>query len=347
MRTSSTSSSKSIPTAFIIAALITLGIEVAQYQNEYMFYRPSKTAFLNSRDLAAGTLPLQLRFKNDTAYADTEGKDIVIVGDSTSLGVSPEILEASTGLTAFNYGTIGPDGPLSALMILRNALNRPQKKPSFVVFCWAPPYLLDSWNPRVGMEHAYAKGNGWLLFDEFGLGGFIKAQIPTIRHQVFLKEFIAKPSDFGSKSTEAAALEVEQLMQRKGQIQIRPDHVYRNGVSDQFLITPVMKEESEIDPKLSKRFEAAIGLAQDRGATVVIVRTPMAPKHYRQFAALPKWHVLEQYCLSISQRYPGVIWMDMQPEFMETDYFTDPIHLNGVGNKRLSEMIAARIHVAR
>ncbi len=80
-------------------------------------------------------------FQMNYAYNETQGNDVVFLGDSTcAFGILPAQFTRSTGLSSYNLGVPGFVG-LKGCQVLAETYLQHHPKPKLLVLCWHPTAL--------------------------------------------------------------------------------------------------------------------------------------------------------------------------------------------------------------
>ena len=130
-----------------------------------------------------------------------------------------EVIEKKTGLSTYNYGTLMREGKLSSRLLLSNLVRNEETRPKVIVLCWVPFSLAVLASPMGHLEYTYSHGNVRLLIEEFGFWGWVRSQIPTLRHQAFLRSLARErkwPTQEDLEGVERAVAGLDEGVQRLG-----------------------------------------------------------------------------------------------------------------------------------
>jgi len=346
-KSSSTSSSSSgfrpIPIAFLIALLIALAFESFQQIYDVYFYLPSTAEGRIARATKAGSTRLRMRLKSRAAYMGEDPAEVVIFGDSSSyVGLIPEVLERRTGMSAYNYATLMREGKISSRLLLNNLMKDPATEPRVIVLCWTPFSLAAVGPMNRRIEFTYSHGNAGLLIEEFGFWGWVRSQIPTLRHQPFLRPLVLDRE--WPKREELVAIDqaVSSAKRNKGRLPYHEERIYRGAVvfkkyGARFL------SKTPVSSSVERHVGAILAMARDHDIKVVAFIAPLIPESYRFYSRAPRWEVISGFFESQRSRLADLEILDVQDQFMDDRYFSDPIHLNGSGARKLSNLAGRAI----
>ena len=284
-----------------------------------------------------------MRLKSHAAYAGESRAQIAIFGDSTAyVGLVPDVLESVTGMTAYNYSTLLRDGQLSSRLLLNNLMRNPKTRPEVIVLCWVPLSLALLEPPPGRLKYTYSHGNVGLMIEEFGFWGWVQSQIPTLRHQAFLRSLVLDrdwPTDDDFQAIDRA---VELARRNKGWLAHNESVVYRGNFDYRGFAARFAGKGPVID-SIDRQISAILETAREHGIKVIALMAPIVPDSQDFYSMQPRWPQISGYFASQRARLPGILVLDVQAQFMDNRYFTDPLHLNGQGARKLSKIVGEAI----
>jgi len=323
--------------------LAALAFELFQQAYDVYFYLPSTAEIRAAQPANMGSTRLRMRLKSRAAYTGEAPAEIVIFGDSSSyVGLIPEILERNTGMSAYNYATLMREGKISSRLMLSNLMRNPATQPKVIVLCWAPFALAGFGRPVGRIEFTYSHGNAGLLIEEFGFWTWVRSQVPTLRHQALLRSLVLDRRWPARADLDAVDQAVSSARRNKGRLSHREGHIYDGGENFKRYAARFLGSEP-VSESEQQEIGAILDTASDHEIEVVAFIAPLVPESYRFYSETPRWEVISEFFPSQRSRLPGLVVLDVQDQFMENRYFSDSLHLNGRGARKLSNLVGRAI----
>ena len=287
------------------------------------------------------------RRTGEAAAAQAPGRDVLCFGDSLiKYGVLPRVIEAETGLKAFNLAING--GPMPAeYFLLRRALES-GARPRAIVADFFPLMLPDqpSGSIRVYPELATVRDAldlAWTTRDgDLGVAILLGKVFPSIRARFEIRAAIVGvfeghrtspwPGNRRIWTTWNDQLGAQPMPAGPGQPVVNPE-----------LIAGLTPEHWAIDPINAAYFERFVTLAESHDIPIFWVIPPLIPVVESSRNAQGTAAAYTRFARETQARHPRLIVLDARGAGYNGPIHADTIHLNVVGAITLSKGIAGVI----
>jgi hypothetical protein len=271
--------------------------------------------------------------------------DVLCFGDSmVKFGLSPAVIEARTGWSAYNLAPYG--GPPSAsYLLLRRALAAGAKPRAVVVdfmphlLAVTPRFHVRAWQEMVtpveAADLAWSSRDA-ALFAELVVGRLLASA--RDRHEI--RQSLRCALDGGSYSA-ALAHFVTPLwrnwrLNRGGQVLAKNGYDGQARPTDRALFPTDWKE----DPDSAAYMHRFLALARSQRIPVYWLLPPLSPSTQQLRERLGRDAAYTSLVRSVQARYPNVIVVDARRSGFGREVFTDPVHLDRQGTIALSAALA-------
>jgi hypothetical protein len=270
--------------------------------------------------------------------------DILCFGDSlVKYGVLPNVIEARSGLRAYNLAT-SAGTMASSYFLFRRAIDS-GAKPKAVVVDVAALMLLEEKPPkplnyaelgtlRDCVDFAWAAGDGD-LFGALVLGKFF----PSYRWRFEVRQGIQAALEGWSSSKRSDLASFQLLWSRENGAQPTPkDRVFHP--QEDYLVDGVSPAKWACDPKDRAYAERFLALAESRKIHVYWLIPPMSPGVHARRAVRGTDVRYDRFVRSIASKYPEAVILDARPSGYDDSVHIDHLHLNRRGASVLSSDLA-------
>jgi hypothetical protein len=261
---------------------------------------------------------------------DLRGYDVLCFGDSqVKTGVVPQVLEARTGLRAYNLALIGGQAPSSYFM-LRRSLQR-GARPEAVVVDFLPPLL------RAGLER-----NQRYFPELIGLGESIELAwlqgeasefltlaaaivVPSIRSRLDLRQGMVAALQGRSASRRNEGFYQRNRRQNRGALLLEPKALVEDPGLWYRANYPVPWACRAVNASYVDRF---LALAAAHRIRVYWLLTPIAPAAQAYCDAGGQDARYEQFVRSALERHANLVVVDGRHAGYRDAQFIDIVHVN-------------------
>jgi hypothetical protein len=285
------------------------------------------------------------RVSAQAAETEAPGSDVLCFGDSLiKYGVLPKVIEARTGLRAYNLATSGGTIP-SAFFLLRRALDA-GARPKAVVVDFAVlmdryesrPKLLnypDLATVRDCLDLAWAsRAPGFL-----GSSGVSKA-LPSYHYRFEIRSRILASLDGRSASERASVVSHGTVWSRE--LGAQPTQPGRNRHPQEgLLIEGISPRAWNSEPWNRAYLERFLDLAESRGITVYWLMPPLSPEVHARRAERGSDALYDRFVREIVARHPNTVVLDTRASGYDDTVHIDYLHLDRRGASVLSADIAS------
>jgi len=287
------------------------------------------------------------RRTGEAASTKALGRDVLCFGDSlVKFGVLPRVIEAKTGLKAFNLAINA--GPMPAeYFLLRRALDAGAKPKAIVADFFA---LMLPDQPRVAIR-AYpelASLRDCLdlaqttrdadLMTAILLGKFL----PSVRSRFEIRASVAAAFDGRRASPWPASRQVWTAWKEQLGAQPMPAAPGRPD-ENRALVGSLTPDHWTLDPINAAYFERFVALAESRQIPVFWIMPPLGPEVQAGRAARGTDAAYGKFARQAQTRFPDLIVLDARNSGYDGSTHIDPIHLNVGGATVLSGDIALAV----
>ena len=284
------------------------------------------------------------RFSSWAAKRIAPGSDVLCFGDSlVKYGVLPRVIEAKTGLKAYNLAVNG--GPIpSAYFLLKQALDA-GARPKAIVADFAALMLRDESQaslfnyPELAtvadcVELAKVTG------DADFLGSTLLAKLlPTFAWRFEIRQYLVTTLGGGDGSQRLAVAKFRQIWtKQRGAQPMHPGRI-RHPRED-FLIDGVSPSSWAIDPKNEVFLDRFLTLAEGRGIPVYWLIPPLCPEAHALRNQRGADETYARLVRSKLARFPNVVVLDARGSGYDNSVHIDHLHLDRVGATAFSEDVA-------
>ena len=287
------------------------------------------------------------RRTGEAAVAKAPGRDVLCFGDSLiKYGILPRVIEAKTGLKAYNLAING--GPMPAeYFLLRRALEA-GARPRAVVADFFPLLLPDKPREsiRVYPELATLRDAldlAWTTRDgHLGVAIMLGKIFPSIRTRFEIRAAIL--GAFEGRRASPWPRDRRVWTTWRDQLGAQPMAVApAQPVADPVLVTGLTPAAWTIDPINAAYFERFVTLAESHGIPVFWVIPPLGPEVESARAIQGTAAAYSRFAREAQARHPGLNVLDARAAGYVGPCHTDPIHLNEVGAVTFSGDVAQAI----
>lgn len=346
MKTLFTSNFNRAPLGLLLAAVAILVFEGFQVLFAPYFYL-EKIAEADLGKLSRYGL-LRVETKHRISLAGDLPVDIIVVGDSGGMvGIDPSVIEAVSPYRAMNYSGFASDGTIAGYMMLRNHLRTSPRPPKLLVLYFTELTFRRK-KPRGGYELQYANGDRQTLIADIGTGAWLRAQLPSVRHQATLKKVFKSPSILGDIDPDAVRAVVDETYHAKGYVPYGLKRDYRGHPPKQAPSETAMQilglsAQIEVSAHVEKYLRGIIETGLQAGLRVVLIAGARPREWYEYDAKAPATRNIQALYEALEQDYPELIVEDVQSIIGDHSNFVDQYHMNPRGSKLLSEHIATKL----
>jgi hypothetical protein len=284
------------------------------------------------RQVELNTLSLsQLQQRAKVARSnESNSYDYLIIGDSVFFwGISPEVIEADTGLRGYNFATYGQDTLLMPYCIVKHYLRQAKVKPKLIVIGFTPSTFNQE---RISFDHLFeydrrCRDEFLRYHNHFDL---LIAESSTLEAVPYLLPLVRSGVNEW-RSTDDALMIMEALHQDGGFYLPYPDKVW-----DPAKRPREIKGYPEFGlTNFSKRyFELLLNEISATNIPVLYVIPPSPEPISSEYIS---------FIRSVLSRHPKMRMVDSQPLIYRSELYTDGWHLNRSGAKILSNFVAQQI----
>jgi hypothetical protein len=275
------------------------------------------------------------------------GCDVLCFGDSLAMyGLLPKVIEARTGLRAYNLATNGGTMP-SSFFLLRRALES-GARPRAIVADFAALMLKDDDNPpktlnypelatlRDCLDLAWASRDA-SFFGSLALGKLL----PSSRWRFEIRANVLAALEGRSTSLRQAVISTRELWAREAGAQPTRTPARIRHPQEDFLIESVSPETWAYEPKYRAYLERFLSLAESRGIAVYWLVPPMAPEVHARRALRGADVIYDRFAREVAARHPNTVILDARGSGYDDSAHVDFLHLNRRGAAVLSADVAA------
>jgi hypothetical protein len=284
------------------------------------------------------------RLSAEAADSKAIDADVLCFGDSLiKYGVMPKVIEARSGLKAYNLATSG--GTMASSYFLFRRAIEAGARPKAVVVDVAALMLLEEKPPK---PLNYAELGtlrdcldlGWTAADGDLLGALVAGKfLPSYRWRFEIRQSILAALQGRSSSQRSTLASFQLLWNREQGAQPTPaDRAYHP--QEDILIAGVSPSKWACDPKERTYAERFFALAESRQIQVYWLIPPMSPGVHTQRAILGTDARYDRFVRSISSKYPSAVILDARSSGYDDTVHVDHIHLNRRGATILSADLA-------
>jgi len=284
------------------------------------------------------------RFATWAAERRAAGSDVLCFGDSlVKYGVLPRVIEAKTGLKAYNLATSAGTMP-SAYFLFRRALGAGARPKGVIVDVAAlmlkdaDPLALQNY-PELASVSDCAE-LAWTDRDPgFFAAALLAKLVPSYGWRFEVRGLIQAAFDGQSASQRQAGAMFRQKWEvQRGAQPTPPGRVRHPSEAD--LIDGVSPASWAIEPRNEAYLDRFLGLAGQRGIPVYWLIPPLCPEAHAQRARRGADAVYDRLARSKLTRFPGLVVLDARTSGYDDSVHVDHIHLDRVGASVLSGDIA-------
>ena len=287
------------------------------------------------------------RRTGEAAQAKAQGRDVLCFGDSlVKYGVLPRVIEAKTGLKAFNLAING--GPMPAeYFLLRQALDA-GAKPKAIVADFFPLMLPDqpSGSIRVYPEFLTIRDAldlAWTTRDgDLGVAILLGKVFPSIRTRFEIRAAIQ--GAFDGRRTSPWPRNRRVWSTWRDQFGAQPMAAAPGQpAADPALVAGLTPGHWTVDPINAAYFERFVTLAESQGVPVFWIIPPLGPEIEAARVALGTAAAYSEFAHEAQVRHPGLSVLDARAAGYTGPCHSDPIHLNEPGAVAMSQDIARAV----
>ncbi len=285
------------------------------------------------------------RLTSEAARSKATTADVLCFGDSlVKYGVMPKVVEARSGLKAYNLATSG--GTMaSSYFLLRQAIEAGARPKAVMVDVVAlmlledvPPKPLNyaelgTWRDCIDL--------GWTAGDGDFLGQLLAAKLlPSYRWRFEIRRATLAALEGQSNPSKRSELaSFRTLWNRENGAQPSPASRVFHPQED-FLIDGVSPEKWACDPKDRTYAERFLSLAEAHQIDVYWLIPPMSPGVHARRAVRGTDARYDRFVRTIVSKHPKTVLLDARPSGYDDTVHLDHLHLNRQGAMVLSADLA-------
>ena len=287
------------------------------------------------------------RLSAEAARSKATQADLLCFGDSlVKYGLAPRIIEARSGLTAYNLATSG--GTMASSYFLFRQAIEAGARPKAVVVDVEALMLLEEKPPkplnfaelatvRDCLDLAWTEQDGDLL------GALLAGKcLASYRWRFEIRQNVRAALDGQGGSNNSSLASFRTLWNREQGAQPTPaDRVYHP--SESVLIAGVSPEKWACAPAERVYAERFLALAKTREIPVYWLIPPMSPGVHNHRAILGTDARYDRFVQSIVSKYPSAIVLDGRYSGYDDSVHVDHLHLNRRGASILSADLAEMV----
>jgi hypothetical protein len=279
------------------------------------------------------------------AETKSKGRDVLCFGDSlVKYGVLPKVIEARSGLRAYNLATSGGTAP-SAYFLLRRALDSGARPKAVVVDFNAlmlprddPPNLLNY--PELGsvrdcLDLGFTSGDP-------GFAGALALSklLPSYCWRFEIRRSVLASLDGRSVSQRESLRFFRDFWANEAGAHPSPSGRKRHPQEDTMIdgVSPATWAFEPTDRAYIDRF---LALAEARGIAVYWLMPPMAPEVHVRRGHRGTDALYDRFARSIAAKYPNAVIVDARNSGYDDSVHIDHLHLDRRGASVLSDDLAA------
>ena len=279
------------------------------------------------------------------AEAKAPGSDVLCFGDSlVKYGVLPKVIQARTGLRAYNLATSGGTIP-SAFFLLRRALDA-DARPKAVVVDFAALMDEDESRPRLMNYPDLATFRdcldlAWARRDAGFFGSLALSKVlPSYHFRFEIRSRILASIDGRCASERASVVSHNKVWAREAGAQ--PTEPGRNRhPQERLLIETASPAAWACDPTGRAYLERFLDLAGSRGIAVYWLLPPLSPEVHARRAERGSDALYDRFARAILARHPDTVVLDARASGYDDSVHVDHLHLDRRGASVLSADVAA------
>ena len=287
------------------------------------------------------------RSANRAATRQAKTRDVLCLGDSlVKYGVLPKVIEARTGLKAYNLAVNAGTVP-ATYFLLRQALNAGARPKAIVVDFFA---LMQPDLPRksIRMYPDLATASECLeLAQVAGDMGFFNATmmgklLPSAKCRYEIRDAVKAAFQGHRSSPWPAQAHIWETWKTQDGAQPSASHQPRPP-ADPILVHDISPAAWKCDKINATYVEKFLNLAKAHDIPVFWVMPPASPEVQALRDLRRSDDAYDQFARATLERHPDVVVLDARKANYAGTVFVDPIHLDGIGAAVLTADLSARL----
>ncbi len=333
---------KKLPKAFLIAFAAIIIFELINLHFDDYFYNPIPKKGLPFEGI-------RVKLKNEISQSPQHSYDIVIIGDSHShVAFMPNIIEAKTGLSCFNFSLFGRMGPLGSYLLVQNYLKTHPAKPKYLVVGFFFYNIYGTSNKqwfRKNVVTSYAdfsKGNIIALTKELDLGRQrLKLLIPSIKHYDRIKYIIENPFSFRLPTSGEINNFTQQAISDKGYFPYHVNDIMQPRDPEYKLF---VENSNVIGKQVNPYIRSIIDIAAENNIKIIFHISPIPSAPYKKLKSRGYIEAYHQSADSLKGNNTDFFIFDPQTSVSDHNLYVNLSHFNKNGSELMSSIFADKIN---